>query len=595
MKKNKLLVFGFAVTAMLALSSCEFFLPFFNSSSDPYSYKTEQPTTSNDISVSSEETSTTSEQSDGPISSSSEVPSSTTSSSSSSLPTSSTTSAPSSSSTSSSSSEQPYAPIEAQHASSTYKNVFKNHIYTLSSTPAVGEANIIVVPVWFQDSNGFIATSYRNKVREDIENAYFGTNEETGWRSVKTYYEEESHGALTYNGIVTDWYECGKRYSYYGNDDEATTKTKALVAEVTDWYFTQNPSVSRKDYDKDGDGYLDGIMLIYAAPDYSAGHAYQNYENLWAYCYWLQDSSAKNVNNPGTNAYFWASYDFMYGSNKVLERTGLSVGPHSGDTRNCSVDAHTFIHEMGHMFGLDDYYDYSGQYTPAGNFSMQDSATAGHDPFSSFALGWGKAYIPAESMTIKLRPFATSGEMILLTPQFNQYGSPFDEYLLLEYYSPTGLNAFDTKYIYMNSYPRGSQEVGIRLWHVDARLYYVINSIKKEYAFTTNPNLRNYRVDVAMRNTYEGFRGQDYVSALGSSYYNFNLLQLIRNNPAYNYKPTDTFDANSLFREGSSFSMSKCSGQFVKAGKLNQNIDLGYSFTVNKTVTDYAEITITKA
>ena len=71
---------------------------------------------------------------------------------------------------------------------------------------------------------------------------------------------------------------------------------------------------------------------------------------------------------------------------------------------------------------------------------MQDYNVGGHDPFSSYALGWGKAYIPAESMTINLKPFATSGEMILLTPNFNKYNSPFDEYILLEYYTPTGLN-----------------------------------------------------------------------------------------------------------------------------------------------------------
>ena len=468
-------------------------------------------------------------------------------------------------------------------------------MYSLSSTPSVGEANIVVIPVWFTDSGNYITNSGKTKVREDIQKTYFGSNSDTGWRSVKSYYEEESHGALTLNGVVSDWYTCNQTSKYYGNTEYGQDRTVDLVKTVSNWYFTQNPSKSRKDFDKDGDGYLDGVMLIYAAPDSQAGGT--SYENLWAYCYWVQDTSLNSTNNPGANAFFWASYDFMYGDEVVAERTGKS-GATGGDTSHCSIDAHTYIHEMGHMFGLDDYYDYSQQYTPAGSFSMQDYNVGGHDPFSSYALGWGKAYIPTESMTINLKPFATSGEMILLTPSFNKYNSPFDEYILLEYYTPTGLNQFDTTYRYMNGYPKGSQEIGIRLWHVDARLFYYNSSYSSygnSYTLTTNPNVRNHNVDLAMSNTYQsGKSSDDYLSALGNGNYDFNVLQLIRNNTNATYRPTDMFDTNSLFRMGSTFTMSKYNKQFYKSGKLNQNIDLGFSFTVDNTIADYATITITK-
>ena len=466
-------------------------------------------------------------------------------------------------------------------------------MYTLSYTPSVGEANIIVVPVWFNDSSSYIASSKKAQVKEDIEKAYFGTSEETGWRSVKSYYEEESHGALTFNGVVSDWYTCNKRSTYYGTDSDGRTIT--LVKTVTEWYFAQNPSINRKDYDKDGDGYLDGVMLIYGAPDQQAGH--NDYSNLWAYCYWCQESSAMNVDKPGPNAFFWASYDFMYGSNVVYSRTGIN-GAAGGDTRYCTVDTHTYIHEMGHMFGLSDYYDYSNnRYQPAGGFSMQDANVGGHDPFSSFALGWGKAYVPTESMTINLRPFATTGEMILLTPKFNTYGSPFDEYILLEYYTPTGLNAFDCANSYSNGYPKGPSDVGIRLWHVDARLFYYTGSYySNSFTFTTNPNERQHQVAEAFTNTYSDGTAdtKSYLSPLGSEYYNFNQLQLIRNSTTADYKPKDDFNAGALFKNGSTFTMSTYKNQFVKSGKLNQNIDLGFSFTVGNTSSDYATITVTK-
>ena len=613
--KKRLLVFGFAFTAMLALSSCEFYLPFFGgNSSDPYSYKTEQPSSSDEQSSFNEDVSTSSlDSSESSTSGSaqsfdSSTPSSTsssqtstpssTSSSQSSIPSSTSSMASSISSTSSTTSQNTEPPITANNAAITYKDIAL-HNTSISSTPSVGEANLLVIPVWFTNSGSYITTSSRENVREDIRKAYFGTNNETGWRSVKTYYEEESHGTLTMNGTVSSWYECGKKYSEYGTDNNSVDKTRALVKSATNWYFTQNASESRQTYDKDGDGYLDGVMLIYAAPDQQAANS--SYDNLWAYCYWIQETSQKNVSNPGVNAFFWASYDFMYGQNKVMSRTGVS-GPHNGDTNHCSVDAHTFIHEMGHMYGLDDYYDYSQQYNPAGGFSMQDYNVAGHDPFSSFALGWGKAYIPTESVTINLKPFATSGEMILLTPSFNSYDSPFDEYMLLEFYTPTGLNAFDTTYQYDNRYPKGSQEIGIRLWHVDARLFYYNSESYPNPAsvtFTTKPNIRNHAIYSAFTNTYykQNDSSNAYLSPLGeanSEYYNFNALQLIRNNPSANYKPSDDFNTNSLFRMGSSFNMNTFKNQFVKTGKLNKNIDLGFSFTVNNTIAEYATITITK-
>ena len=159
--------------------------------------------------------------------------------------------------------------MDPTYAASTYKTLALNDT-VISYTPSVGEANILVIPVWFTDSNNHIASSNKSKIREDIQKAYFGTNSDTGWRSVKTYYEEESHGALTLTGTVSSWYEPGERSSKYGNDDNYTSNTRSLVRKATDWYFNNNTSASRKSFDKDGDGYLDGVMLIYAAPDSQA-------------------------------------------------------------------------------------------------------------------------------------------------------------------------------------------------------------------------------------------------------------------------------------------------------------------------------------
>ena len=488
----------------------------------------------------------------------------------------------------------------------TYKSYIANNCYNFSATPAIGTAKLLVIPVWFTDSNNYISTDKKASVRGDIEKAYFGTNEDVGWRSVKTYYEEESHGRLSISGIVTSWYECGKNTGYYSVDDE-TEKTRDLVKEAANWYLSTVSSDVKKTFDCDADGYLDGVMLIYAAPDFQALRN-ESYSNLWAYCHWIQDKTVKQANNPGANAFFWASYDFMYGSSKVKGRTGTTYN--NGDTTYATIDTHTYIHEMGHMFGLLDYYDYTKQYDPAGSFSMQDANIGGHDPFSSYALGWGKAYVPTETTTIDLKPFSTSGELIVLKPNPEAYEySPFDEYLIIEYYTPTGLNEFDTSHKYMSSenkdYPMGSQVPGIRLWHVDARLLYPKTYANGKYTFvpeniTTNPTVfPAYGVTLMMTNTYykNGIQ-EGYLSPLGRDYSDYNLLHLIRNSDIVTdkvaYSNRSAFSASTLFTYGDSFNMDTYKKQFVGSTKLNNGETLGFGFEINACKEEYASITITK-
>ena len=90
-------------------------------------------------------------------------------------------------------------------------------------------------------------------------------------------------------------------------------------------------------------------MLIYGAPDYQV--LGNNAKNLWAYCYWTDNDANKNA--PTSNVFFWASYDFMY-----PEYAG------GANTTPGLPDAHTYIHELGHCMGLEDYYDYNNNYYP---------------------------------------------------------------------------------------------------------------------------------------------------------------------------------------------------------------------------------------
>ena len=480
------------------------------------------------------------------------------------------------------------SPIEKTEMKQTYQDYMSHRYYPLNSCPLSGSPRLLVIPIWFTDSDTYIAESKKEQVREDISTAYFGTSEEAGWESVSSFYNKESSGDLTLTGTVTEWYEVGTSSNSYATSTGATVN---LLRAAVDDYFTDHPSDSRTNYDLDQDGYLDGVMMIYGAPDYRTNH--DNRKNLWAYCYWAQGRNP-SVAAPNPNVFFWASYDFMYGQTNVSERTGgTSAG---GDTRFCTLDTHTFIHEMGHVLGLEDYYDYSSSYNPAGGFSMQDYNVGSHDAYSIMAAGWADPYIPTESLTLRIGEFQKTRELVLLTPSFNSNDSPFDEYLLLELYSPNGLNAFDSANSYSGYYPVGPSQTGIRLWHVDSRLTEFKQPMPAIPKFYTNATKSN--VQLAMSNTYYSSETADRISVLGKSYADYNILQLIRNNTGESYKPTSTFSGSHMFFEGDTFNMKTYKSQFKRDEALNSNKKLGWSFKVTSIEdingVNYATIEITK-
>ena len=208
---------------------------------------------------------------------------------------------------------------------------------------------------------------------------------------------------------------------------------------------------------------------------------------------------------------------------------------------------------------------------------MQDHNVGGHDAFSVMAFGWADPYIPTNSCDITINDFQSSRDMILLTPDWNNYNSPFDEYLLLELFSPTGLNYIDCTYSY-GGYGRGPSVAGISLWHVNAT---VIAASVSSMSLTTNANQNGLLQ--AFNNTSDAETRSCYGTYIDEDYQQFNLLQLIRAGGAGN----GYLSQNDLFRQGASFSMnqSKFTSQFVNGSTLDLNGNLGWSFSVT-TITD---------
>lgn len=465
-----------------------------------------------------------------------------------------------------------------------YSDMTANSSRNPSSTPSIGDPNLLILPVYFSDSSDFIPEAKKQDVLNDINTAFFGTKDEIGYDSVSSYYTTLSQGKCNLKGTVSEWIDVENSYLDFCVDENSTmTFCQSLVEK----YFTKTND-DRKKYDLDKNGVLDGVVLVYAVPDYNNIIRGSTYTNFWAYTNWIKNPK-KNVDSPVLSNFIWASYDFMYSKRAASSRIGNYYG--GGDNTACSLDTHVYIHEMGHMFGLADYYDYSRKYSPAGGFSMQDCNIGSHDPYSCMALGWASPYIPSESCSITLNTFQSSRDCIILSNKWNSIDSPFDEYLVVEFYSPDGLNKYDHDHSYEGIRPTGPDECGIRLWHVDARLLYgTMNDANK---FTCDPTIKSNDVAHMMSNTYGGGETKAYTSPLGSAYTKYNLLQLIRNEETETYQPVNDFDKFSLFKNGSKFSMSTFSRQFPITGKLNQNTVLGWTFTVEISG-DQAKINLTR-
>lgn len=345
---------------------------------------------------------------------------------------------------------------------------------------SVGDQNILVVPVSFQDEKYSIFSNVptmRNKdFKETLNEAFFGEgNSIVGWESVKSFYEKSSYSKLTLNGEVTNVVNIDRPLSYYSNLLKSATESKNnsislssisndLTITIIEDVLNNNPNINFEKYDQNKDGYFDAVWFIYNS-------MYDNESQLaWAFTTANGRSQENLKYKVGT--FSWGSYFFMTEGNYQSLLTGFLP------------DAHTYIHETGHILGLEDYYSYANSKEnpeyPVGGLDMMDYNIGDHMAFSKYLLNWISPKEIIGEGEIKIKPFYSSGEAYIIANNYN--GTAFDEYLILEYYVPEGLNSKDSKAKYLGNNARMFTDSGLRIYHVDARIgYFKGNTIQSSY------------------------------------------------------------------------------------------------------------------
>lgn len=434
--------------------------------------------------------------------------------------------------------------------------------------PSVGDVNLLVIPVHLPGS------SFNTpEVKEDIEKVFFGKDDsDNGYMSLSEYYYESSFGKLNFQGFVTDWFDVTKYTNIKSLDDITMGTNGTIVTEIlreaTEWAFDTYDSLNRKDYDQNNDGSIDGIWLVYdhynyfnqflIEPDSSEGDLN---EAFWNYTSWDWYGDSPNLDVPTTSGFSWASFDQIYSA--YAEYNEYDV-PDFTNLDSIPLDSHTFIHETGHLLGLDDLYTSDGR-SPTGRSTMMDQNIGDLDPYSKLVLGWVTPYVVYGSSEILLTQNMYDDHSVIVIPsnyeeisteienlsdeekenyiyEFN----PFSEYLIVDLYSPLGLNYKDTYGNEDGYYVHGREacvaSTGVRIYHCDSRIFKctVVNYDGGQKLYWNEDNLEwngeELTKDQAIMTCISNDRTESSSFGLPQSYDYFERLRLLE------ATGTNTFD-----------------------------------------------------
>ncbi|UCE66843.1 MAG: M6 family metalloprotease domain-containing protein [Candidatus Zixiibacteriota bacterium] len=244
--------------------------------------------------------------------------------------------------------------------------------YRFGVTDDVDTLNCLIILVDFDDmphENGL------NTVPEDFDTLLFSWDY-TPFGSMTDYYFETSYGQVYLTGQVTQWYRMPELYAYYVDGQRGFGDYPRNAQRLTeDAVLTADPDVDFSMYDNDGDLQVDALFVIHAGPGYE---------------------STGNFNHVHSHAYF-TSYPVPVDGVTVYH---YSMEPEEAGL-NQLVTIGVFCHELGHVLGLPDLYDYDYDSDGCGMWSMMSRGSWGgggarpvhFDAWSKTALGWVTPYV----------------------------------------------------------------------------------------------------------------------------------------------------------------------------------------------------------
>lgn len=247
---------------------------------------------------------------------------------------------------------------------------------------------------------------------------------------MRDFYKENSYGQLDVDGEVVGWLRLPQPYSYYVNGTEASAYPRNAQRMVEDALNQAVQHVDFRNFDADGDKYLDGLFVVHAGGGAETDPADTRAQKIWSHQWNIPKPFVSN----GITAYAYCT-----------EPEDGHVG--------------VFSHEFGHMLGLPDLYDLSYRSEGVGVWCVMGAGVWNNDGltpahfcvWSKARLGWVRPIIIKQAQTLKLLSIEQNKDAVY---RLWTEGKANSEYFLIESRQLVG---FDAKL----------PTDGLLIWHID--------------------------------------------------------------------------------------------------------------------------------
>lgn len=419
-----------------------------------------------------------------------------------------------------------------------------------STLSAVGEQYTLVVPVVWADQTSLVSDEvyacYQKALGCMIDEQGnvlddFSVANDCAF-SLSEYFDIASYGQLLISSFMTEWYYTDK---IFADDYEFIFPEIDFADEVLQWVKATYPNLDWSKFDQDGDGVVDSIVLISVGQSMQEGYVPASFGGAVHATGNNFGKLAGTPEDPQANCFLTVNHAFLA----------------NGDTS-------TLIHEYSHNFGLNDYYDGSGNGINAvGGYDMEGDSVGDWNAYSKLAVGWMEPQVVTglaggEAVELTIGSSALKGDVIVLPAAGTEYTGPFSEYVMIDLLSPDGVNAYDAaKYQLENT-------VGVRISHVNATMKRMTESDSVAVGYIED---NGHAIGMELyTNNYDAERG----------FYNLEVIQADKTNTFSNLDMLYPYlRAKDLFYAGDTFT-AESYDQFFYQGQMDNGMPLGYTVTI---------------
>jgi len=257
--------------------------------------------------------------------------------------------------------------------------------------------------------------------------------------TVRNYYQEVSYGQVDLITLdlpsSSDWQRAPETYAYYVDGGYSINSayphnSQALCEDLVD---AADSIIDFSQYDNDGDGYVDVVMIVHAGP---GAEFTGSVDDIWSHKWSINARSKDGV----------YIHDYTVMPEYWISPGDMTIG--------------VFCHELGHAFGLPDLYDTDGSSYGTGRWSLMSTGswngTRGNSPahldaWSRIQIGWAAPTNISGNITdVSIPDVETNPTIYRLWTS----GAVGDEYFLVENRQRLGYD----------SYLPGQ---GLLIWHID--------------------------------------------------------------------------------------------------------------------------------